>query len=139
MAFSPLRFAAIYVGILAVLAVIGGAMAYFGFDAPTAMGVISVMIAAMAETQLAAKGLFEKPGGLWRLAVFMAAIAFCVSLVLTGVLAVLAPIDPEIFTILGPTGWIVAALVMFLLSVLMARLGIGFGVKSALAEKTARK
>lgn len=133
MNYQPVRFAAIYVGILCVMTAIAAAMAYFGFAPPTAVGVISVMIAAMIEGQLAAKGLSEKPtGGLWVISVSMGVTAALISVLLSVGFMIIGLIDLQVLASLGAAGWAVIVAIVLILSILMARLGIGIGVKAAI-------
>jgi uncharacterized membrane protein YagU involved in acid resistance len=91
------------------------------------------MLAAMVEGQAHLKNTNEKPSGseMWKASVGMTVIAFIVSIVIAVVMAVtIAPELTEIAKDLGAGILIGASVFMFVLLILMSRLGYGLGIKT---------
>ncbi len=132
--FKPLRFAGIYIAVLAGVAALGFVLARFDVDLPSSIGAITVMIAAMFESQRATRGLSEMPAtGLWRAALIMNVIAVAISAVIVAGMISTGFLDMALFGLVTPSTWAIISLIVLAAGLVMARLGIRVGAKGAIA------
>ena len=134
MIYRPRMYALVFLGLSVFVSVIFAVLdRFFGLGGGSGGSAVVPMLAAMVEGQAYFKTANEKPSGseMWKASVGMTVIAFLVSIAIAVVMAfTIAPELTDIAKDLGAGILIGASAFMFVLLILMSRLGYGLGIKT---------